>query len=107
MLTTRWRRRRWFALPAICGVLAGCGTAAGSRPRTGAEIFAKACGACHSLVGRPSPGQQGGDLLGYRFGHQVMLEFAREMPVRPPLDAHDLRLVVAYVVAVEGRGRTR
>jgi hypothetical protein len=36
-----------------------------------------------------------------------MLEFAREMPVRRPLDARQLAAVVDYVVAAEARGSGR
>lgn len=97
--------RAGLALLAICALLAGCGgTGNAQRPRTGATLFAEACGACHSLVGRNSPRLQGGDLLGYRFSREAMFEFAREMPVRRPLDAQELQSVVDYVLAVERRG---
>lgn len=95
------------ALLATCAALTGCGGAGGARPRTGAELFAQACGACHSLTGTESPGRQGGDLLRYRFSRAVMLEFAREMPVRRPLDARELSAVTDYVTAVERQGRAR
>lgn len=95
---------RGLPLLMACGVLAGCGGGSGTRPRTGAELFTDECGACHSLVGRQSPRLQGGDLLGYRFGREAMLEFAREMPVRRPLSARELRAVVSYVIEAERRG---
>jgi mono/diheme cytochrome c family protein len=92
---------------AICGVLAGCGGASRAHVGTGAALFAAKCGACHSLSGRESPGRQGGDLLHYRFTREVMLEFAREMPVRRPLDARELNVVAAYLVGVERGNASR
>jgi len=86
-------------------MLAGCGGASRARPATPAALFAQACGSCHSLVGRESPRRQGGDLLDYRFSRVVMLEFAREMPVRHPLGAAQLGALVNYVVAAERRHR--
>ena len=77
------------------------------RPASGAALFTERCGACHSLVGRESPRRQGGDLLRFRFSRETMLEFAREMPVRRPLDARELSAVVDYVVGVERTGRPR
>jgi mono/diheme cytochrome c family protein len=99
--------RAALGLLAVSGVLAGCGGAAGKGPASGAALFAQACGACHSLVGRQTPAKQGGDLLGYRFGREAMREFAREMPVRRALDARQLTAVVDYVVRAEARGRAR
>ncbi|HWF74722.1 MAG TPA: cytochrome c [Solirubrobacteraceae bacterium] len=96
---------RTVTLLALCAALGGCGGASTGGPETGAQLFSQACGACHSLVGRNSPSLQGGDLLGYRFGRAVMLEYAREMPVRRHLDAAQLRSVVDYVVAAENRAR--
>ena len=94
-------------LLVICGVLAGCGGASGARPVTGSRVFAAECSACHSLGGRESPSRQGGDLLDFHFSRQVMREFAREMPVRHPLSARELRAVVDYVVGVERAGAAR
>jgi len=100
------RHRTGLALLlAISGTLAGCG-AAGTAPQpTGKALFAESCTVCHSLSGRESPSRQGGDLLGARFSPEVMLQFAREMPVRRPLGAAELRAISAYVVSVERRGR--
>jgi mono/diheme cytochrome c family protein len=93
---------RGLAVLVVGGALAGCGSS--SRPKTGAALFSEECSACHSLVGRQSPRLQGGDLLGYRFSREAMLEFAREMPVRRALDAAELRAVVNYVIDAERRG---
>lgn len=90
-------------LVASCAVLAGCGSGGAGPPPRASVLFAEACGACHSLSGRNSPLLQGGDLLAYRFGREVMLEFAREMPVHRPLDARELSAVVDYVIGVERR----
>jgi hypothetical protein len=64
-------------------------------------LFAEDCSACHSLIGSESLHRQGGDLLGYRFSRPDLLEFAREMPVRPPLHPAQLARVVDYVSARE------
>ncbi|HWF25604.1 MAG TPA: cytochrome c [Solirubrobacteraceae bacterium] len=100
----RTGRRAALGVLAVSGVLAGCGGAGAMRPASGAALFAEACGACHSLVGRQTPTLQGGDLLDYRFGREAMREFAREMPVRRALDARQLTAVVEYVVRAEARG---
>jgi mono/diheme cytochrome c family protein len=104
---TARRRRAALGVLAVSGVLAGCGGAGGRSPTSGRALFAQACGACHSLVGRQTPALQGGDLLGYRFGRSAMREFAREMPVRRALDARQLTAVVDYVVRAEARGSAR
>jgi hypothetical protein len=56
-------------------------------------------------LGRASPRQQGGDLLGFHSSGAVMIQFAGEMPVRHRLSQVQLRAVADYVVAVERRGR--
>jgi mono/diheme cytochrome c family protein len=101
---------RWgagFGLLAVSGVIAGCGGASVARPAPGAVLFAKDCAACHSLLGAESQYRQGGDLRGYRFSRGVLLEFAREMPVRHPLSTVELGAVVDYVLSVERRSRAR
>ncbi len=60
---------------------------------------------CHSLDGRPSPRQQGGDLLSVQMTLGQMLEFVREMPVRHRLSSADQETVADYVRSVETRGR--
>jgi mono/diheme cytochrome c family protein len=83
-------------------LMMGCGSA--SRPRTasGKTLFAEDCSACHSLIGNESLRRQGGDLLGYRFSRRDLLEFAREMPVRHPLNPAQLAVIVRYVSGREG-----
>ncbi len=96
--------RTGLALLAVSGTLSGCG-AAGTAPRpSGKALFAANCSVCHSLSGRQSPRRQGGDLLGAHFSPQVMLQFAREMPVRRPLTRAELRAVSDYVLSVQRRG---
>lgn len=99
------RRGTGLALLAISGALAGCGaTGVTSRP-AGRALFTEDCSVCHSLSGRASPRQQGGDLLGFHASRAVMTQFAAEMPVRHRLSQAQLRAVADYVVAVERRGR--
>ena len=99
------RPRSGLALLAISGALAGCGaTGVASRP-AGKALFAQDCSACHSLSGRASPRQQGGDLLGFHASRAVMTQFAGEMPVRVRLSPSQLQAVADYVLAVERRGR--
>ena len=99
------RPRTGLALLAISGALAGCGaTGVATRP-AGRALFAEDCSVCHSLSGRVSPRQQGGDLLGFHASRAVMIQFSGEMPVRDRLSQAQLRAVADYVVAVERRGR--
>jgi mono/diheme cytochrome c family protein len=92
--------------PAL--VMVGCGGGGGlSQTREAAAVFARNCSACHSLIGNESRHRQGGDLVGYRLSRQELLEFAREMPTRRPLTSSELRLVVAYVLEFQRRGRAR
>lgn len=60
---------------------------------------------CHSLDGRPSPHQQGGDLLSVHTTLGQMLEFVREMPVRHRLSSAEQEIVADYVRSVQTRGR--
>jgi mono/diheme cytochrome c family protein len=85
--------------PACCG----CGSGAASPKVDGRALFAENCAVCHSLTGRSSPRQQGGDLLGFRMSEQQMLEFVREMPVRHPLSSTQQRAVADYVRALEAQ----
>ncbi|MGI8505712.1 MAG: c-type cytochrome [Solirubrobacteraceae bacterium] len=97
--------RARLALLAITGTLAGCGATSGARGPNGKSLFAQDCSACHSLSGRESPRRQGGDLLGARLSPGVMLQFAREMPVRRPLSRAELKAVTDYVISLQRRGR--
>jgi mono/diheme cytochrome c family protein len=80
--------------------IAGCGGSGTSRP-DGKALFSQACSACHSLTGVESAKRQGGDLRTAHFSPAVMLQFAREMPVRWRLSPEELRSVADYVVSVE------
>jgi mono/diheme cytochrome c family protein len=98
------------AVAAVVGLaltaagLTGCGGAARPRTDSGRAVFAQACSACHSLSGREDPRRQGGDLLAFHSDRAALVELAREMPVRRPLSASQLRAVVDYVMTVERRG---
>jgi mono/diheme cytochrome c family protein len=81
--------------------LTGCGSASHLSPASGKALFAEDCSACHSLIGNESLRRQGGDLLGYRFNRQDLLEFAHEMPVRRPLRPAQLEAIVDYVSGKE------
>jgi mono/diheme cytochrome c family protein len=99
-------------VPAIGLVAAlavvGCGGGASiSQTSEAAEVFARNCSACHSLIGNESRHRQGGDLVGYRLSRQQLLEFTREMPTRRPLTSAQLQLVVDYVLGFQQRGRVR
>jgi mono/diheme cytochrome c family protein len=89
-----------FAIALLC---AGCGSGAASPKVDGKALFAENCATCHSLTGRQSPRQQGGDLLSLRMSEEEMLEFVREMPVRHPLSSTQQRAVADYVRALEAR----
>jgi mono/diheme cytochrome c family protein len=98
-----------LALPivAIAGVVSGCGAANAPAPVNGAALFREACGNCHSLVGNESLHRQGGDLLHYDLGPEILRQFTREMPVRPRLDAKQLAVIVEYVYRAEHRAKRR
>jgi mono/diheme cytochrome c family protein len=105
-----------------CLLLAGCGNSASAghstsaphprpatislpstAPKTGAEVFAHDCQACHSLVGNESLHKQGGDLLGYNMTRGQLLRLTRVMPTRPLSNAQ-LQAVVDFVLRAQRRG---
>lgn len=93
---------RWLVTAAVsAGLLAGCG---GSSSPSGKALFAHNCSACHSLTGIDSPKRQGGDLLQAHFSRAVMIQFAREMPVRKRLTSAELRRIADYVLSVQRGG---
>ena len=93
-----------IATLAIVVVAAGCGSSGDPSRSGGAALFTEDCAMCHSLDGRPSPRQQGGDLLSVHMTRGQMLEFVREMPVPHRLSSSQLQAVADYVRAVEARG---
>jgi mono/diheme cytochrome c family protein len=95
--------RRGLGLLALVASLTGCGSGASPSAPSGAQVFARDCAACHSLVGNESLHRIGGDLLGYRISRAELLEFTREMPVRHPLTPAELSAVVSYVYALQQR----
>jgi mono/diheme cytochrome c family protein len=98
------RRRPRLAALAIAALAAGCGSSGGSPRATGPSLFAEDCNVCHSLNGRPSPRQQGGDLLTVHMTRAQMLEFVREMPVPHRLSSAEQATVADYVRSIEARG---
>lgn len=88
------------ALPAV--MLSACG--ADTPAISGSSVFSAHCAVCHSLSGRSSPLQQGGDLLHLRLPRGELRQFAAEMPlVDGRLTARQLRAVVTYMQSVERR----
>lgn len=94
-----------IATLAIVVVAAGCGSSGGPPRSSGAALFTEDCAVCHSLDGRSSPRQQGGDLLLLHMTRVEMLEFVREMPVRHRLSSAEQGIVSDYVRSVEAGGR--
>jgi mono/diheme cytochrome c family protein len=97
-------RGQAFAALAIAAVAAGCGSGGGTPSATGPALFSGDCAKCHSLNGRPSPRQQGGDLLNVHMTRAQMLEFVGEMPVPHRLSSAAEEVVADYVRSVEARG---
>jgi mono/diheme cytochrome c family protein len=99
---------RWLtvlAAAAIAALCAGCGDSHSARATVGRELFARACGACHTLSGVDSASHQGGDLLRAQLSRPVLLQFTREMPVHPPLTERQTEAVADYILAVQRSGR--
>ncbi|MFZ0090474.1 MAG: hypothetical protein WAL63_13255 [Solirubrobacteraceae bacterium] len=84
--------------------LAACGTSYHARQSQAQALFVSSCGTCHSLSGRASARQQGGDLLDLQIGRSAMLQFVREMPTRGRLSSPQELELAEYVLALE-RGR--
>jgi mono/diheme cytochrome c family protein len=102
------RRRRYRGLlggvTAVI-IVAGCGGSLTQRTESGQAVFNGECGTCHSLVGRQSPRQQGGDLRGLRVPRAILLQFTAEMPVPHRLTRADRNAVVNYILSVQGQDR--
>lgn len=92
-----------IAALAVAVVAAGCGSPPSQPGATGRALFAEDCAVCHSLTGHASPGQQGGDLLGFQMTRSQMLEFVREMPLPHRLSSTQQETVAGYVRAAEAR----
>jgi mono/diheme cytochrome c family protein len=104
-------RRLLPALACAAAAIAGCGggqshsTSHAPAGGSGRQLFAQACGACHTLSGHNDPRRQGGDLLGFRATRAQMVQLAGEMPVRHPLSRSQLDAIVTFLMSVEARGR--
>jgi mono/diheme cytochrome c family protein len=94
-----------LAIVAITGVISGCGGAGAPPSPSGAALFRQDCTSCHSLIGNESLHRQGGDLLRYDLGPEILRQFTREMPVHPRLEARQLAAIVEYVHRAEQRAK--
>jgi mono/diheme cytochrome c family protein len=94
-----------FIAVALAVAAAGCGSSSQAARQDGRALFTQACGACHTLSGSDEPSHQGGDLLEVRLARPVLLQFAREMPLRHKLNEAQFQAVTEYVLAVQRRGR--
>ena len=88
------------ALPLATGA---CGVSHSSAPTASKALFTQACGACHTISGVSSPSRQGGDLLAVRLSRPVMIQFAREMPLRRRLTATQLDSIADYILGLQRR----
>jgi mono/diheme cytochrome c family protein len=108
--TRRADRRRPVPRLLAAGITAaiavvGCGGSVAQRAESGRAVFSRECGACHSVSGRQSPRQQGGDLRDLRVPRAILLQFAAEMPVPHPLTRVDRNAVVDYILSVQRQDR--
>ena len=90
---------------ALAVAASGCSSSSAPRHQDGRALFTRACGACHTLNGSDVPSHQGGDLLEVRLARPVLLQFAREMPLRHKLSDAQFQAVTDYVLAVQRRRR--
>jgi mono/diheme cytochrome c family protein len=90
-----------LVVTASAALLGGCG----GSTRSGRALFARDCGACHTISGADSPSHQGGDLLDVHLRRAVLVQFMREMPVHPPPDGAQLRRIADYILVVQRRPR--
>lgn len=115
---TRWEVRDCGSLsyPASmrrCGLVvvvlgfaaAACGAGHRSHSTRGGVLFRQSCGACHTISGVNTPSRQGGDLLAVHLRRSVLMQFAREMPVRRRLGPGELGAITDYILAVQRRAR--
>jgi mono/diheme cytochrome c family protein len=102
-LADRRRRYRGLLAAGVTAVIAavGCGGSRAQRTESGQAVFRRECGACHSLSGRQSPRQQGGDLRGLRVSRAILVQFAAEMPVPYRLTRADRDAVVNYILSIQ------
>lgn len=96
----------------LAAAIGGCGGGSAGNSRGGIEhatvsgrvVFAQHCAVCHSISGRLSRGQQGGDLRGLHLPRNELVQFTVEMPViRRPLHSREVQAVVDYMQALARR----
>lgn len=98
-------RRALAAVTAFGLATTACGAGQQSAFTAGGALFRQACGACHTISGVNTPSHQGGDLLSAHLRRPVLLQFAREMPLRRRLGPRELDAVVDYILRVQHRAR--
>jgi hypothetical protein len=99
------RYRRLIVVVVLGLATAACGGDQRSASAGGGVLFDQACGHCHTLSGVNTPSHQGGDLLTVHLRRSLLVQFAREMPVRQPLTRGELTAIVDYILAAQRRAR--
>ncbi len=89
-----------MAVAAVACAGCGGGHRESAQVAAGHRIFDGACAYCHTLTGHDTQ-INGGDLGDHRFSLADLESFTRAMPVRPRLNAGQLRAVALYVRARE------
>jgi mono/diheme cytochrome c family protein len=98
-------RRGLIVVVSLGFATAACGAAHRSPEAGGRVLFGQACGTCHTISGVNTPSHQGGDLLAVHLSRPVLVQFAREMPLRRRLGHGELLAIVDYILAVQHDGR--
>jgi mono/diheme cytochrome c family protein len=84
---------------------AACGAGHRATSTDGRALFHQACGVCHTISGVNTPSRQGGDLLAVHLRRPVLLQFAREMPLRRRLGTDELNTIADYILTVQRHAR--
>ncbi len=99
-------RRAGVIMAVVLGLAtAACGAGQRSGSPGGGALFDQACGSCHTISGVNTPSHQGGDLLTVHLRRSLLVQFAREMPLRRPLTRRELVTIVDYILAAQRRAR--
>jgi mono/diheme cytochrome c family protein len=83
----------------------GCGGSLARRTESGQAVFSQECGSCHSLSGRQTVRQQGGDLRGLTVPRAILLQFAAEMPLPHRLSRAEGNALLNYILSVQRQDR--